>query len=44
MPELAEVELSRRRWDVARNTPVRAVRSARETARVLRDVRFDAVR
>lgn len=44
MPELAEVELSRRRWDVARNVPVRAVRCAREAARVLRDVQVDAVR
>ncbi|MFO0625208.1 MAG: DNA-formamidopyrimidine glycosylase family protein [Polyangiales bacterium] len=43
MPELAEVELSRRRWDIALGAPVRAVRSARATARVLRDVNVDAL-
>jgi formamidopyrimidine-DNA glycosylase len=43
MPELAEVELSRRRWDIALGAPVRDVRSAQPTARVLRDVTVDAV-
>ncbi|MEZ4392601.1 MAG: DNA-formamidopyrimidine glycosylase family protein [Polyangiales bacterium] len=44
MPELAEVELSRRRWDVALHLPVRDVRCARADARVLREVNHDALR
>lgn len=44
MPELAEVELSRRRWDVALHLPVRDLRCARADARVLRDVDVDALR
>lgn len=44
MPELAEVELSRRRWDAALHQPVGDVRCTRATARVLRDVDVAALR
>lgn len=44
MPELAEVEVSRRRWDVALRVPVRDVRWARATAGVLRAVDPEALR